>query len=286
MKKRALVTGGAGFIGTNLIKLLIQNNFDVTSIDNYFTGFESNHIDGATYIKQDLLTISDFAKYGSFDVIFHLAAIARIQPSFNLPVEYFENNAVATMKIAKFCVDTNTPLVYAGSSSHHSGKFKNPYTFSKDIGEEIIDLFQQHYNLNASVARFYNVYGPNHLKGGGYCTVIGKWEHAIETKHPIVIYGDGTKRRDFTHVNDIVSALLSIVQKNAWGHIFELGTGKNYSIQEIADIFEYDYIVYDDDKPGEAINTLCDSTLAKTILNWECKFNIKDYILNYKGLYE
>ena len=286
MKKRALVTGGAGFIGTNLIKLLIQNNFDVTSIDNYFTGFESNHIAGATYIKQDLLTISDFSKYGSFDVIFHLAAIARIQPSFNLPVEYFENNAVATMKIAKFCVDTNTPLVYAGSSSHHSGKFKNPYTFSKDIGEEIIDLFQQHYNLNASVARFYNVYGPNHLKGGGYCTVIGKWEHAIETKHPIVIYGDGTKRRDFTHVNDIVSALLSIVQKNAWGHIFELGTGKNYSIQEIADMFEYDYIVYDDDKPGEAINTLCDSTLAKTVLNWECKFNIKDYILNYIGSYE
>ena len=286
MKKRALVTGGAGFIGTNLIKLLIQNNFDVTSIDNYFTGFESNHIDGATYIKQDLLTISDFAKYGSFDVIFHLAAIARIQPSFNLPVEYFENNAVATMKIAKFCVDTNTPLVYAGSSSHHSGKFKNPYTFSKDIGEEIIDLFQQHYNLNASVARFYNVYGPNHLKGGGYCTVIGKWEHAIETKHPIVIYGDGTKRRDFTHVNDIVSALLSIVQKNAWGHIFELGTGKNYSIIEIANMFEYDYIVYDDDKPGEAINTLCNSTLAKTVLNWECKFNIKDYILNYIGSYE
>jgi UDP-glucose 4-epimerase len=286
MKKQALVTGGAGFIGTNLIKLLLQNDFDVTSIDNYFTGFESNHIEGATYIKQDLLTISDFSEYGVFDIVFHLAAIARIQPSFNLPVEYFENNAVATMKIAKFCVDTNTPLVYAGSSSHHSGKFKNPYTFSKDIGEEIIDLFQQHYNLNASVARFYNVYGPNHLKGGGYCTVIGKWEHAIETKHPIVIYGDGTKRRDFTHVNDIVSALLLIFKKNAWGHIFELGTGKNYSIQEIANMFEYSYIVYDDDKPGEAIDTLCNSTLAKTVLNWECKFNIKDYILNYIGSYE
>lgn len=286
MKKQALVTGGAGFIGTNLIKLLLQNDFDVTSIDNYFTGFESNHIEGATYIKQDLLSISDFSEYGAFDIVFHLAAIARIQPSFNLPIEYFENNAVATMKIAKFCVDTNTPLVYAGSSSHHSGKFKNPYTFSKDIGEEIIDLFQQHYNLNASVARFYNVYGPNHLKGGGYCTVIGKWEHAIETKHPIVIYGDGTKRRDFTHVNDIVSALLLIFKKNAWGHIFELGTGKNYSIQEIANMFEYSYIVYDDDKPGEAIDTLCDSTLAKTILNWECKFNIKDYILNYIGSYE
>lgn len=286
MKKRVLVTGGAGFIGTNLIKLLINNNYEVVSIDNYFTGTVANHVTGATYINQDILQISDFSIYGKFDVVFHLAAIARIQPSFDQPVEYFENNAVATMKIAAFCVDTNTPLVFAGSSSHHSGKFKNPYTFSKDIGEEIIDLFQQHYNLNASVARFYNVYGPHHLKNGGYCTVIGKWEMAIETKQPIVIYGDGTKRRDFTHVNDVVSALLLIFEKNAWSHIFEIGTGKNYSIIEIANMFKYNSIVYEDDKPGEAINTLCDFTLAKNVLNWECKFNIKDYILNYIGSYE
>ena len=286
MKKRALVTGGAGFIGTNLIKLLLNNNIDVVSIDNYFTGFESNHIDGATYINKDLLDIQNFSEYGNFDIVFHLAAIARIQPSFNLAVEYFENNSVSTMKIAKYCVDTNTPLVYAGSSSHHSGKFKNPYTFSKDIGEEIIDLFQQHYNLKASIARFYNVYGPYHLKEGGYCTVIGKWERAIETNSPIVIYGDGTKRRDFTHVNDIVNALLLIFQKNAWGYIFELGTGINYSIQEIADMFNYEYIVYDADKPGEAISTLCDSTLAANILNWKCNHNIKEYILNYMDSYE
>lgn len=286
MKKRALVTGGAGFIGTNLIKLLLNNNIDVVSIDNYFTGFESNHIDGATYINKDLLDIQNFSEYGNFDIVFHLAAIARIQPSFNLPVEYFENNSVSTMKIAKYCVDTNTPLVYAGSSSHHSGKFKNPYTFSKDIGEEIIDLFQQHYNLKASIARFYNVYGPYHLKEGGYCTVIGKWERAIETNNPIVIYGDGTKRRDFTHVNDIVNALHLIFQKNAWGYIFELGTGINYSIQEIADMFNYEYIVYDADKPGEAISTLCDSTLAANILNWKCNHNIKEYILNYMDSYE
>lgn len=286
MKKRALVTGGAGFIGTNLIKLLMTNNFDVLSIDNYFTGSEKNHILGATYINRDLLDIQDFSEYGEFDIIFHLAAIARIQPSFSLPIEYFENNSLATMKIAKFCVDTNTPLVYAGSSSHHSGKFKNPYTFSKDIGEEIINLFQQHYNLSASIARFYNVYGPHHLKEGGYCTVIGKWEHAIETNNPIIIYGDGTKRRDFTHVNDIVSALLLIFEKTAWGHTFELGTGINYSIQEIANMFNYDNIIYEADKPGEAFLTLCDSTLAYEILNWKCKHNIKEYILNYIGLYE
>lgn len=282
MKIRALVTGGAGFIGTNLIKLLIKNNIDVVSIDNYFTGFEYNHIPGATYINEDILNITDNWD-NRFDVVFHLAAIARIQPSFNLPVEYFENNAIATMKIAKFCATNNIPLVYAGSSSHHSGKFKNPYTFSKDVGEEIINLFQEHYNLNASVTRFYNVYGPHHLKEGGYCTVIGKWERAIETNQPIVIYGDGTKRRDFTHVDDIVNALLLIFKKSAWGHIFELGTGTNYSIQEIADMFCYDNIIYEADKPGEAISTLCDASLANSILEWKCTSNIKHYITTYIG---
>ena len=282
MKIRALVTGGAGFIGTNLIKLLIKNNIDVVSIDNYFTGFEYNHIPGATYLNEDILNITDHWDT-KFDVVFHLAAIARIQPSFNLPVEYFENNAVATMKIAKFCATNNIPLVYAGSSSHHCGKFKNPYTFSKDVGEEIINLFQEHYNLNASITRFYNVYGPHHLKEGGYCTVIGKWERAIETNQPIVIYGDGTKRRDFTHVDDIVNALLLIFKKSAWGHIFELGTGTNYSIQEIADMFCYVNVVYEADKPGEAISTLCDASLANSILEWKCTSNIKHYITTYIG---
>ena len=282
MKIRALVTGGAGFIGTNLIKLLIKNNIDVVSIDNYFTGFEYNHIPGATYLNEDILNITDHWDT-KFDVVFHLAAIARIQPSFNLPVEYFENNAVATMKISKFCATNNISLVYAGSSSHHSGKFKNPYTFSKDVGEEIINLFQEHYNLNASITRFYNVYGPHHLKEGGYCTVIGKWERAIETNQPIVIYGDGTKRRDFTHVDDIVNALLLIFKKSAWGHIFELGTGTNYSIQEIADMFCYVNVVYEADKPGEAISTLCDASLANSILEWKCTSNIKHYITTYIG---
>ena len=120
--------------------MLIKNNIDFVSIDNYFTGFEYNHITGATYINEDILNITDNWD-NKFDVVFHLAAIARIQPSFNLPVEYFENNAVATMKIAKFCATNNIPLVFAGSSSHHSGKFKNPYTFSKDVGEEIINRF-------------------------------------------------------------------------------------------------------------------------------------------------
>ncbi len=275
-----LVTGGAGFIGTNLIKKLLSEGHQVVSIDNYQTGFKSNHQDGATYVDYDIRNIKDYKAFGEFDVVYHLAALARIQPSFKKPIETFEINANGTLLLVEYCAKNNIPLFYAGTSSHHSGKFKNPYTFSKEIGEEIIYLYQKHYGLNASIARFYNVYGPYHLREGAYCTVIGKWETAFENNQPLTIYGDGTKRRDFTHVEDIVDALVLIKEKEAWGHIFELGRGKNYSIQEIADMYPAE-VVYEDNKPGEALVTLCTDTLAKELLGWEAKLSIEDYINNY-----
>jgi len=277
---KVLVTGGAGFIGTNLIKKLINEGHDVISIDNYITGYKSNHISGAKYIEFDIRNITDYSAFGKFDIIYHLAALARIQPSFKTPIETFEINANGTLLIAKYCAEKNIPLVFAGSSSHWSGRFKNPYTFSKDVSEEIIQLFQTHYDLKASIARFYNVYGPNHLKEGAYCTVIGKWETAYENKQPLIIYGTGEKRRDFTHVNDIINALILINEKQAWGHIFELGKGKNYSIKEVANMYQTK-IEYEDNKPGEAEITLCTDILAKEILGWEAKLNLEDYINEY-----
>ena len=276
---KILVTGGAGFIGTNLIKKLLSEGHDVVSIDNYNTGLISNHQDGAEYINFDIRNIDSYS-YWKPDMIYHLAAIARIQPSFEKPYDYFTTNANATFKLAKYCSDNNIPLIYAGSSSHHSGKFKNPYTFSKDIGEEIIKLYQTHFNLKASITRFYNVYGPYQLTEGGYTTLIGAWEKLIEQDQPLVIYGDGEKRRDFTHVDDIVNALTLILDKQVWGRIFELGRGENYSINEIASMFDKP-IIYKEDKPGEAQSTLCDYTLAKELLGWEPKLNIEDYIKNY-----
>ena len=280
---KILVTGGAGFIGTNLIKRLVHEGHEVISYDNYSTGLRSNHIDGATYIDVDIRNLVYKSKYylNKFDVVFHLAAIARIQPSFDQPEEYFETNATATMKLAKICSECNIPMIYAGSSSHHSGKFKNPYTFSKDIGEEIIELFRMHYGLRASVARFYNVYGPHHLKHGGYCTLLGAWERCLEMGEQIVIYGDGSKRRDFTHVDDIVDALLRIWQQGAWGYKFELGRSKNYSIIDIANMYGITNIEYQDDKPGEAQETLCTDKTAHQLLGWEPILNVDEYIKGY-----
>lgn len=277
---KILVTGGAGFIGTNLIIKLLEDNHEVVSIDNYSTGTLQNHQKNVKYINEDIRSVKVYERYGEFDIVFHLAAVARIQPSFKNPILYFETNANGTLNLCEFCVKKNIPLIYAGSSSHHSGRFKNPYTFSKDIGEDIVHLYRLHYGLKSSVARFYNVYGPYHLKKGGYSTLIGKWENLIENNKPLTIYGDGKKRRDFTHVQDIVDGLIKISTYESWGYTFEFGRGKNFSVNEISEMFGKEK-VYMDDLPGEAMETFCKSDLARRVLSWEPKRNIEDYIKEY-----
>ena len=185
------------------------------------------------------------------------------------------------MKIAKFCSETDTPLIYAGSSSHHAGLYSNPYTFSKDIGENILEMFKYNYNLKFVIARFYNVYGPHQLEKGGYTTLIGRWINNINSNIPCEIYGDGEQRRDFTHVDDIIDGLLTMHSSKAYGHTFELGRGKNYSVNEVAKMFNINPI-YKSAKPGEARDTLCESFLAKEILGWNPTKNLVDYIKKLK----
>ena len=271
---KILVTGGAGFVGTNLIKRLLKEGHKCISIDNYNTGLKQNHQKGCVYIEKD---IRNFDWPFEVDVVFHLAAIARIQPSFEKPKDYFEVNANGTMELVDWCSKNNIPLIYAGSSSKHSGKFKNPYTFSKDIGEEIVELYQHHYGLKSSIARFYNVYGPHQLLEGGYTTLIGRWLNNIEKGIPCEIYGDGEQRRDFTHVDDIVDALIKIMEQEAYGYEFELGKGKNYSVNEVAEMLNIKP-TYREGKPGEARDTLNTDKTAKEILGWVAKKELPDYI--------
>ena len=277
-----LVTGGAGFVGTNLIKQLLEKGHSVISIDNYSTGKKENHITGCTYIEGDISQHTNIKKYNkSVDIVFHMAAIARIQPSFERPEDYINTNFNGTFNIVKYCTKNNIPLIYAGSSSHHSGKFKNPYTFSKDMGEEIIQLYQKHFKLKASIVRFYNVYGPYQLVKGGYTTLIGRWINSIKNGLPCEIYGDGSKRRDFTHVKDIIKGLTAIVDQNAYGYTFEFGKGKNHSVLDVAKMFNIDPI-FKENKPGEAQETLADYTLAKEVLGWTPEINLQYYINNLK----
>ena len=275
-----LVTGGAGFVvGTNLIKQLLKKGHRIISIDDYSTGKKENHIKGCQYIQRDILDIDPNSFNFKPDLIYHLAAKARIQPSFEQPLEYIRVNYEGTLNLIKLCINRNIPLIYAGSSSHHSGKLSNPYTFSKDMGEEIIQLYRKHFNLKASIVRFYNVYGPYQLTEGGYTTLIGRWMNNIKNNIPCEIYGNGMKRRDFTHVDDIVKGLVKILERGTYFDDFEFGRGKNYSVNEVAKMFNINPI-YKKDKPGEAQDTLCDNSAAKRLLNWNPIINLKDYIYN------
>jgi len=276
-----LVTGGAGFVGTNLIKRLISEGHKVMSVDDYSTGKKENHIKGCQYIQRDILDINPNSFNFKPDLIYHLAAKARIQPSFKQPLEYIRVNYEGTLNLIKLCINRNIPLIYAGSSSHHSGKFSNPYTFSKDMGEEIIELYRKHFGLKSSTARFYNVYGPYQLTEGGYTTLIGRWLHNIKNDIPCEIYGDGTKRRDFTHVDDIVEALVKIMNRKKYGYIFELGRGENHSVLDVARMFDIDPI-FKPEKPGEADMTLANKYEARVHLGWDAKINLEDYIYKQK----
>ena len=274
-----LVTGGAGFVGTNLIKQLLKKGHKIVSVDNYSTGKKENHIKhkDVQYIERDLLDIDPYNFGFKPALVYHLAAKARIQPSFEQPEEYIRVNYEGTYNIIKLCLKEGISMIYAGSSSHHSGKFSNPYTFSKDMGEEIIQLYRKHFGLRASIVRFYNVYGPYQLTEGGYTTLIGRWLNNIKNNIPCEIYGDGTKRRDFTHVDDIVRGLVRILERGTYFDDFEFGRGQNYSINEVAKMFNITPI-YKKDKPGESQITLCDNKVAKKLLNWRPIINIEEYI--------
>ena len=276
---RALVTGGAGFVGTNLIKRLLKDGGEVASFDNYSTGFKENHQEGCTYYDTNIKNVFDFSEV---DVIFHLAALARIQPSIKNPVPPIQTNVMGTLNVLEYAREKNIQVIYSGSSTKHAGIFKSPYAWSKHGGEELCKLYSKIYDLNTTICRFYNVYGEHHIRSGDYATVVGIFERQFMDGDALTITGDGEQRRDFTHINDIVDGLVRCVGKDYRAEEFEFGRGVNYSINEIAEMFNSD-TTYIPARPGEYPTTLADYSNAKEKLDWTPTKNIKDYITNWVG---
>ncbi len=278
---KILVTGGAGFVGTNLIKRLVKNN-EVVSIDNYSTGFRINEQENCTYITGDIRDM-DFWKNRLQkmklipDIIIHLAALPRIKPSFDNPKDVIDVNVIGTTNILDFARDNAIPMIYAGSSSFWGGVYKNPYTFSKWQGEELCKMYEHIYGLPVTICRFYNVYGDYMPIDGEYRTALSIFLEQYKNNQPLTITGDGEQRRDFTHVDDIVDAIIKVIELNKWGSVYELGRGENHSINEVAEMFDGEK-VYIDEIPGEARNTLCKSELARKKLKWNPKINLKEWI--------
>ena len=277
---KVLVTGGTGFVGSNLIKRLLKDGNDVVSIDNYSSGFKENHQDGCRYWDYDLTdSYCAVLERNEYDIIFHMAALARIQPSIKNPHKTIYNNFVSTLNVLETARKNNIRFVYAGSSSFHHGLYESPYAWSKHSGEQLCKLYSNIYDLSTVVCRFYNVYGSYQVEEGTWATVIGKFENQFRNNKPLTVVGDGEQRRDFTHIDDIVDGLIKCSEQPFRGEIFELGRGKNYSINEIADMFGKDYPRINlPSQPGEYDRTLADYSLAQDVLGWEPTVDIKDYI--------
>jgi len=280
-----LVTGGAGFVGTNLIKELLKNkNNNIFSYDSYHIGVEQNHLPGCVYYNQDL-SEGYWHIENKIDLVYHLAAYSRIQPSIMYPKETIRNNILSTLNLLETASDCNVPVIYSGSSSFHSGIYESPYAWSKHSGEQLCKLYSKIKELKVMICRFYNVYGPHQVESGKWSTVIGIFEKQFKDNNPLTIVGTGEQRRDFTHIEDIVSGLIGmkelIMETEVpvdWP-IFELGRGKNHSINEIADMFGKNYPKqYIPSRRGEYNTTLADLTNAKTLLNYNPVKNIEDYV--------
>ena len=279
--KKVLVTGGAGFIGTNLITKLIPKKLDIISLDNYSTGSKENELNSVEYVKGDIDLINEFDNQ-YIDYCFHLAAQSRVQPSFEDPEESLRVNVQGTLKVMEWAKKNRVKVLYAGSSSKHHDPSDSPYAMTKFLGEEICKLYRKTYDLDVEIARFYNVYGPHEPLDEKFGNVIGIWRVKVNKGLPLPIVGDGEQRRDFTHVDDIVDGIIrisnSIVKHDdAW----EIGSGINYSINELFEMFRKKFDVTStniDDQPGNYRKTLRTNDDMITKLNWSPSDKLNDYI--------
>ena len=280
---RCLVTGGAGFVGTNLIKRLLEDGYKVVSLDNYSTGFKNNEQGGCSYFDVDINKVKDYSFFmDGADVIFHMAALARIQPSIKDPVKCLENNFNSTLNILEYARKNDIEVVYAGSSSKHHGLYGSPYAWSKYGGEELCKLYSEVYDLNTTICRFYNVYGDHMIMNGAYATVIAIFQQQYLNDEPLTVTGTGEQKRDFTYIDDIVDGLIRCNGKNNKAEYYELGTGKNYSINEVASLFNH-RTKYIPARPGEYDITLCDYSKAKNGIGYTPKGNLENYINQWLG---
>ena len=276
--KKVLVTGGAGFVGNALTTELLKRGYGVDIIDNLSIGSEAKVHPFANFLGGDIRAM-DNIKDTTYDYIFHLAALSRIQPSFENPTLTFSINVDGTKQVVEYAYHNKSKLIYAGSSSRWHNPLLSPYALTKHMGEEWIKMFKGVYGLNAEIVRFYNVYGPGELVDSNMSAVIGLWRAAIKKNEPIIIHGDGEQRRDFTHINDIVDGLIRVAEgtekhEDAW----ELGTGCNYSINEVADMFGYSNKTYVEDVKGNYRETIRVNSDTIERLGWQPTDKLKSYI--------
>lgn len=279
MKKKILVTGGAGFVGSHLCEKLSQNkDYDVYSLDNYFTGSKENHVPNVTYIEGDTV---DIAKLVTFypDMVYHLGEYSRVEQSFDDIEKVWKYNKDGIFAVLEFVRRAGCKILYAGSSTKFGdgglGRSASPYAWTKASNTELVENYGTWYNVPYAVTYFYNVYGPREIQSGKYATLIALFKEKMKKGDVLTVVSPGTQKRNFTHIDDIIDGLV-LVGENGYGDEFGIGSPESYSILEIAQMFDGKIEMLPERK-GNRMSA--DVVTAKTeALGWNPKKNIKDYI--------
>ena len=286
MKKYIVVTGGAGFIGSNLIyKLLQYTNFKILSIDNYSTGKKKNHISNkrVKYITSNTKKISKILNNykKKIQAIFHFGEFARIYQSFLKMNECIASNTIGTNEVFNFCLKNRIKLIYSATSASigNKGSDKNlsPYAFTKAKNLEMLENLKKWFNFKYEVIFFYNVYGPNQIKSGSMATVIGIFEEQYKKNKPLTVVKPGTQSRRFTHVYDTIDACF-YAYKNNKCRFYSISNKKSYTIIEVAKMFN-SKIKYLAPRPGERYaSALTSMNLSNKVYKLFGKIQLKDYL--------
>ena len=290
MKNHIVVTGGAGFIGSNLIKLLLKRTKKkIISIDNYSTGKKNNHSKDYKRVKYINAQTNDISKKlnkykKKIHSVFHFGEFARIYQSFRKFDECFESNSIGTKAVFKFCLDNKIKLIYSATSASlgNLGKDKNlsPYAFTKSKNLELLENLKNWFNFKFEIIYFYNVYGPGHIKTGSMATVIGIFEEKFKKKRPLPIVKPGTQTRRFTHVRDTVEVCYEAWKANKCRH-YSITHKKAYSIVDVANMFDSRKIFLKPRVGERYASALTKISYNNKIIRRYGKINLKDYITSF-----
>jgi len=286
MKKYIIVTGGAGFVGSNLIQsLLLKTKFNIISVDNYSSGFVRNHVKSSRvkYLKGSTeninIILSNYKK--KIHSLFHFGEFSRIFQSFKKFNSCFKSNSIGTNAVFKFCLDNKIKLIYSATSASlgNDGNDKNlsPYAFTKSKNLELLENLKKWFKLRFEIIYFYNVYGPKHIKSGEMATVIGIFEDLYKKKKPLTIVKPGSQTRRFTHISDTIDVCFEAWKKNKCSH-YSISHKQSYSITKVAKMFRCKY-KYLKSRPGERYSSaLTTMSLNNKIIKRYGKIKLKNYI--------
>ena len=290
MKKIILVTGGAGFIGSNLIEhLLVNTNYKIFSLDNYSSGKKKNHLinNRVKYFKGDTKNIQTlFRKYKkNIITIFHFGEFARIFQSFKNFNECFESNSLGSKEVFKFCLDNKIKLIYSATSASlgNNGDDKNlsPYAFTKSKNLELLENLKKWFKFRFEIIYFYNVYGNRQIETGEMATVIGIFQNQYKNNYPLTVVKPGKQTRRFTHINDTINVCFEAWKKNRCKH-YSISHKESYSILDVAKMFSKK-IKYLPARRGERFaSALTNLSFNNKIIRKYGKKSLKDYIVSFK----